>query len=331
MRINRQGTLLNRSDLIFSMLKLNWKESAEELPEFVKKVNEGNNLNLDTDFVIRSLFVVSNLGSRFDVDLLRKKSNVEIIKANYERTCNAIKSLVDFLTDECKITNSSLIGGNLNLIPFVYYLAYIPKHVIPNNQIERTKKALFIFGFMKPFSRYADSRIGKFIKIALLPLVESKDSTFPLEGSIYWTKQWERYFDFNADLLALNPLLTLHLLQGKSGAAVKYKKNAPELDHIFPQSVLRDLKIDWSLINHFANFWILEKHKNQNKSNKHPKEYFADVSDSFLEKVFIDREMLDYKKFGLFLDWRKEKILEKIKETLGVKERELNYSTYWKE
>jgi len=330
-RINRQGTLLNRSDLIFSMLKLNWKESAEELPEFVKKVNEGNNLNLDTDFVIRSLFVVSNLGSRFDVDLLRKKSNVEIIKANYERTCNAIKSLVDFLTDECKITNSSLIGGNLNLIPFVYYLAYIPKHVIPNNQIERTKKALFIFGFMKPFSRYADSRIGKFIKIALLPLVESKDSTFPLEGSIYWTKQWERYFDFNADLLALNPLLTLHLLQGKSGAAVKYKKNAPELDHIFPQSVLRDLKIDWSLINHFANFWILEKHKNQNKSNKHPKEYFADVSDSFLEKVFIDREMLDYKKFGLFLDWRKEKILEKIKETLGVKERELNYSTYWKE
>lgn len=32
-RINREGTALSRSDLIFSMLKLNWKESAEGLPE----------------------------------------------------------------------------------------------------------------------------------------------------------------------------------------------------------------------------------------------------------------------------------------------------------
>ena len=41
-RINRQGTQLSRSDLIFSMLKLHWKESATALPDFVKKINEGN-------------------------------------------------------------------------------------------------------------------------------------------------------------------------------------------------------------------------------------------------------------------------------------------------
>jgi hypothetical protein len=41
-RINREGTPLNRSDLIFSILKLNWKESAEGLPEFVTAVNKGN-------------------------------------------------------------------------------------------------------------------------------------------------------------------------------------------------------------------------------------------------------------------------------------------------
>lgn len=39
-RINREGTPLSRSDLIFSMLKLNWKESAERLPEFVDAINQ---------------------------------------------------------------------------------------------------------------------------------------------------------------------------------------------------------------------------------------------------------------------------------------------------
>jgi Protein of unknown function DUF262 len=41
-RVNREGTPLSRSDLIFSMLKLNWRESAESLPEFVRQINEGN-------------------------------------------------------------------------------------------------------------------------------------------------------------------------------------------------------------------------------------------------------------------------------------------------
>ena len=50
-RINRQGMPLSRSDLIFSMLKPNWKESAEALPEFVESVNRGNSFEIDTDFV----------------------------------------------------------------------------------------------------------------------------------------------------------------------------------------------------------------------------------------------------------------------------------------
>ncbi|MDP3445292.1 MAG: DUF262 domain-containing protein, partial [Ignavibacteria bacterium] len=125
-RINRQGIALSRSDLIFSMLKLNWKESADELPDFIKEINNGNNLGIDVDFVIRSLFAVSDLGSKFDVDLLRKHSNVAKVKDNYERTCNSIRSLVDFMQDECGILNSGILGSYLNLIPIVYYLANTP-------------------------------------------------------------------------------------------------------------------------------------------------------------------------------------------------------------
>lgn len=329
-RINRQGIALSRSDLIFSMLKLNWKESADELPDFIKEINNGNNLGIDVDFVIRSLFAVSDLGSKFDVDLLRKYSNVEKVKENYERTCNSIRSLVDFMQDECGILNSGILGGYLNLIPIVYYLANTPDNLVPNSEINKLKKALFIFGYTRPFSRYADSRIGKFIREELKPLADKKDYTFPLENSIWWVNYWEGYSNFDTALLQKNKYLTLHLLQGKSGTKVKYIRNSPEIDHIFPQSILREKGHDWGIINSYGNYWILAKTKNQNKSNKHPKEYFADVEDAILEKALINRDMLDYRQFTSFVRDRETKILQKILKTIGIKENELNYSVIWK-
>lgn len=328
-RINRQGITLSRSDLIFSMLKLNWKESAEELPDFIKDINDGNNLGIDIDFVIRSLFSVSNLGSKFDVDLLRKFSNVEKIKTNYERTCNAIRSLVDFMQEDCNILNSNIIGGYLNLIPIVYYLANTPDNLVPNSEIAKLKRALYIFGFTRPFSRYADSRIGKFIREELKPLADSGDSSFPLDNSIWWVNYWEGYDSFNTKLLQKNRYLTLHLLQGKTGAKVKYSRNAPEIDHIFPQSILKEKEYDWGVINSYGNFWILAKTKNQNKSNKHPKDYFADVDESILAKSLIDKYKLDYRQFSTFVKDREQSILVKIKKSLGIKDSELDYSEIW--
>ena len=69
-RVNTENTRLSRSDLIFSMLKLNWKESATVLPEFMAEANHGNSFDINSDFVIRSLFAVSDLGTKFDIDLL---------------------------------------------------------------------------------------------------------------------------------------------------------------------------------------------------------------------------------------------------------------------
>lgn len=328
-RINRQGIALSRSDLIFSMLKLNWKESSEELPDFVKEINQGNNLGIDIDFVIRSLFTVSNLGSKFDVDLLRKHSNVIKVKKNYEKTCNAIRSLVDFMGDDCNILNSNLVGGYLNLIPLVYYLSYTPDNLVPNGEIVKLRKALYIFSFTRPFSRYGDSRIGRFIREELKPLSEKEDYSFPLDNSIWWANYWENYSIFDTNLLQRNKHLTLHLLQGKQGTKVKYSRNSPELDHIFPKSTLKEKEYDWGEINTFGNFWILAKTKNQNKSNKHPKKYFADVEDSLLKKSLIDRDMLDFRKYNSFIKWREEEILKKIKKITGIKGDDIDYESIW--
>jgi len=315
-RVNTEGTPLSRSDLIFSMLKLNWKESATVLPEFVKSINEGNSFDINHDFVIRCLFAVSDLGTKFDINLLRKKSNAAKLRTNFEECCNAIRATVDFVQTHCWCASSRVIGGSSTMIPFVYYLFNTKNHEIRNDQIVNARKALYLFGFSRPFSRYADSRLGAFIRDELRPLVRKSEETFPLGSAIWWVGYWERIKAFDKDLLQANPVLTLHLVQGLTGAKVQYIRNAPEVDHIFPRSELRKKGYDEAIVNNFANFWILAKGKNQNKRNQHPSDYFEDVDNKELKGALIDREFLDYRRYTTFISHRSERILQKVKAKL---------------
>lgn len=315
-RVNREGTPLSRSDLIFSMLKLNWRESAESLPDFVRQIKEGNAFDLDTDFVIRCLFAVSGLGTKFDLDALRKKDNVDRLRKNFQGCCDAIRSVVDCISRECWCSSSSLLGGQATLVPFVYYLFHAPKHEVPTGQIEAFRKSLYVFAFARPFSRYADSRLWKFIRRELQPLAEEKDYQFPFDRAVWWVKYWEGMTGFDERLLAANDNLTLHVLQNLSTNKAHYDRNAGQVDHIFPRSVLRENGFEESEINHFGNFWILAKGKNQNKSDKHPADFFADVSDNEMKRAIIDRDMLDYRRFSTFLKDRTEKIVGAVKKRL---------------
>ena len=315
-RINRQGTPLNRSDLLYSIIKLNWKESAEELPDFVDNINQGNSFELNTDFIIRCLFAVSDLGTKFDIDKLRKKSNMEMIRKNFESCCDAIQSTIDFVQKECWCSSSKVIGGFNNLIPFVYYVFHTKNHQIPNSKIVNARKSLFLLGFTTPFSRYADSRLAKYIREELKPLRDDNNGDFPLKNTIWWIDYWENIDCYGEDLLRGNILLTHHLIQNISGAKIHFKKNSHEIDHIFPRSTLRKKGFNEAEINHFANFWLLGKNKNQNKSNKHPKDYFEDVNDLEMKNAFIDRVYLDYRRYRTFLENRSQKILDHIKNKL---------------
>jgi len=315
-RVNTEGTPLSRSDLIFSMLKLNWKESATVLPEFVQGINEGNSFGINTDFVIRCLFAVSDLGTKFDINLLRKKSNAAKLRTNFEKCCNAIQATVDFVQRHCWCASSRVIGGSSTMVPFVYYLFHTKNHEIRNDQIANARKALYLFGFSRPFSRYADSRLGAFIRDELRPLADKGDETFPLKSAVWWVGYWEKIKAFDEELLQANPVLTLHLVQGLTGAKVQYVRNAPEVDHIFPRSELRKKGYDEAIINNFANFWILAKGKNQNKSYQHPSVYFENVADKELKEALIDREFLDYRRYTTFISERSERMLQKVREKL---------------
>jgi hypothetical protein len=146
------------------------------------------------------------------------------------------------------------------------------------------------------------------------------DEPFPLNKAVWWVGYWERIKGVDEELLQANPILALHLVQGIRGAKVQYTRNTPELDHIFPRSELRKKGYDEAVINHFANFWILAKGKNQNKSNRHPASYFADVNQKELNEALIDKKLLDYRRYTTFLKSRSEQIQDKVKRKLQFSE-----------
>ena len=319
-RVNRQGTPLNRSDLIFSMLKLDWKESAETLPDFVASINEGNSFEFNADFVIRCLFAVSDMGSKLDINKLRNKNNIIKFKANFARCCDAIRALVDVVQKDCWVSSSRAFGGQNTFVPFVYYLYHVPKHQIPTSELKSFRQALFLIGFTKMFSRYADSRIGKVIGWEMAPRLKEGNYEFPIERIVRWSTQyWFWAEKVQANLLQNNVFLTHCLVQGKTGAKAKLLSSSLEMDHIFPRSKLRKKGFEPPEYNHFANFWLLAKGKNQNKSAKDPKKFFIDVNNQDLRRAYIDRDMLIYSKFRKFINARGKVLIEHVRKTLGFK------------
>ena len=152
-------------------------------------------------------------------------------------------------------------------------------------------------------------------------MAEKKDYHFPFDRLVAWVKYWESVTGFDERLLQSNVALTLHVLQNLSTNKVKYERNAGQIDHIFPRAELRKKELFAEPeINHFGNFWILAKGKNQNKSDKHPAKFFEDVSDPEMQRAIIDRDMLDYRRYRTFLKERSEKILEAVGKRLGFSE-----------
>ena len=189
---------------------------------------------------------------------------------------------------------------------------------MPTGQIDAFRKALYLSAFARPFSRYADSRLWKFIRQEIRPLAEKKDYHFPFDRLVAWVRYWESVTGFNERLLQSNVALTLHVLQHISTNRVKFERNAGQIDHIFPRAELRKKQLyEESEINHFGNFWILARGKNQNKSDKHPAKFFEDVNESELKRAIIDRDMLDYRRYRTFVNERSRKILEAVAERLG--------------
>jgi hypothetical protein len=278
-------------------------------------MNDQNGLGIDNDFVIRCMFAVAGIGTKLDFTLLRKRSNVDAIKTTYLGCFDAIRATADFIRIECAIDSERLLGGINTLVPFVYYLFHASRHRLPEGNKVIARKIFFLFAFSKIFTQHYESRTTAYIRDYLPAPKEIADGAgIALEGAVEYVEWKANLSAPDRKLFGNNTELALSLIQNRTGSRVNFADNSPEIDHIFPRSVLAGKSVDPLEIEDIGNKWILPRGKNRNKSAKHPKDFLKQFEDSELESAYISREKLDYRMFSKFVRERREAVVKRLQE-----------------
>jgi len=119
-RVNSGGTVLSKSDLLFSTIVANWEKARGEIEDLLEAMRKkGDGFYFDNDFVMRACLVLTDAPVLFKVRSFRKENIVRIMN-KWENIQTALENTVNMLVE------FGFSGGNLTsqnaVIPIAYYL-----------------------------------------------------------------------------------------------------------------------------------------------------------------------------------------------------------------
>ena len=98
-RVNSGGTILTKSDLLFSTIVSYWEDGRREIENLILEINKkGEGFRFDNDFIMRACLVLTDCPVLFKVKSF-KKENIEKIRDNWEKVKKSIINTVDLLTE----------------------------------------------------------------------------------------------------------------------------------------------------------------------------------------------------------------------------------------
>ena len=118
-RVNSGGTILSKTDLLFSTIVATWEDGRDEIEAFIKSLNaKGDRFSFNNDFLMRACLVLSDLPVLFKVNSF-KSENVELIKNNWAGIKSALTRTVDLLVSFG--FNSSVLTSQNAIIILAYH------------------------------------------------------------------------------------------------------------------------------------------------------------------------------------------------------------------
>ena len=309
-RVNSGGLVLQKSDLLMSLLDLKWNDIQPELYRYVVEINKARPFNITRDDVLKSLLLANTSETRFD-RLVADRGRVEKLAAELPQYLpdvrDAWKALTILLVDDCKITSERFFrGGHNSLLPFVLYLFMNP-HPKPAEK-RRLVVAVYV-ALMSGIFAGAEARMGAFARKECV-----KGKPFPLENLCRLVAQYYGITSLET-LLTRHLDLTLNIAHG--GISLDNNPENLQRDHIFPRSTLEEKGVSEERANHYANFHFLRDKDNLNKSNIAPHRWFAKpgdqsaYSDADLKERLLTSDMLQPGKFPTMLKERSRLIQER--------------------
>ena len=323
-RVNSGGLVLQKSDLLMSLLDLSWNDVQPALLRVADIATKHSPVPVTRDLVLKSALLLIDEESRFD-RLVKDRDRIERIapqlKDSLPKLEKAWVKLGVLLRQNCRIHSPRFLRGGTNaLLPFAVWLSEHPK--ISQSEENRIVTALHI-ALMSGVFGGAEARMGSFTRKEC----RGADS-FPIKELARRVRRNRPIKNLDT-LLAHHLDLTLNIAQG--GVVLDGNPDELERDHIFPKARLADEKVPVEQINHYANFHFLRQADNRNKTDRPPHVWFkqpGDGASSYTEQDMDDRllswELVQPGAFEKMLEIRGEKIRVAACKLFHMQEEEFN-------
>jgi hypothetical protein len=237
-RANSGGTKLGKSDLLFSLLTSTWDNADDEMETLIEELNR-HGFAFTRDFMLKTCLTLLDHGARYEVDKFRKPGVRDEIESKWHDIANATKAVLDFVRGKTFIRCDKALPSYLVLIPLIYLRYHLPEAW---KQAKDLDSYLLRSSLAGAFGGTPDQLIddlvkkladlGRFDLNEAFGVIRSKNRSLELTEGRFWD------MGYGSD----NIHLLFNLWYRGFNYTPAYESNLPQVDHIFPQSILRKVK-----------------------------------------------------------------------------------------
>ena len=341
-RVNSGGTVLSKTDLLFSTIVSFWDNGREEIDSLLSTINKiGDHYSFSNDFIMRACLYVMDMAISLKVETFGKE-NVNKIKDNWKSIKTAIKDTIELL-NKLGFSAENIVADNA-ILPVVYYRfkygsdafknTLKGKETIHNVELE-IRKFLVVSQLKHIFGQSTSATLtalrnelkkhnNKFM------LSDLQEIRFVGDNNLKYTetdfREWFDCHEKNAYTFMILSLLYPNL---------KYGQKTFDQDHMHPYSGFekKDVLLALSLPNNetmteekislwrhqrntIANLQLLESRENESKNNEPLVEWLKVPGNKENAKFLPDGIEYTLDNFDEFFEKRKELMIAKLKEIL---------------
>ena len=344
-RVNSGGTVLSKTDLLFSTIIASWEEGREEIEKFIKNINQiGDGFRFDNDLVMRSCLVLTDCPVIFKVKSF-KTENVQEIKNNWSRIKDALEKTVILLFD-FGFDGHTLPSQNA-IIPIAYYIYY--GGILDQSTKAEIQKYLVRALLKNIFSGQGDTVLANIRN--QLRVKDDGPNTYKLKNTRFSfsdisrtklpaTKSFSITDEDIDEILEYKKGINSYIVLSMLYPNLRYNQTSFHMDHIHPSSKLtvyslkqlgipEDTIEDWlNKKDRLPNLQLMEGRENIQKRNRYFDDWLngadsqgnpnVDDLDAFLSRNYIPKG-IDYslENFEEFYEKRKDQLQKAIKTIIG--------------
>lgn len=330
-RVNSGGTVLSKSDLLFSTIVSHWDKARDEIDKLLSDINKtGEGYKFSNDFIMRTCLYVLEMSVTLKVETFKKDSVLKI-KENWESISGAIKSTVNLLNDFG--FNSENIISYVAISPIVYYIYHGGK--LDDESRAELRKYIVIAQVKQIFgtaSNAALTNIREALKVApkdSFSMDNLKNVRFTGERSLRYTAE-EIDMMFDTYEIGAYTFMILSLLYPN----LKYSQKGFHQDHMHPYTSFEEEKIkdltlasgdkindetreDWRRRrNTLANLQLLEGRENEKKNATPLTEWLKKPENMDNAKFLPNGISYELSNFEQFMEERQKLMSNALKDIL---------------